>query len=131
MKPRVLLVEDSPLNRKLARDILTARGHEVVEASTVDEAKQKLESMVPDVVLLDVMIPGGGGEVVAALIKASERLYKVPVVAVTAFAMPGDKERLLACGFDGYISKPIDTRQFGPTVESWAAKNKEVEENAS
>lgn len=125
MKLQILLVEDSLLNRKLARDILTARGHEVVEAGSGDEAKQKLASMDPDVVLLDVMIPGGGGEAIAALIKSSDRHYKVPVIAVTAFAMPGDKERLLASGFDAYISKPIDTRQFGPTVESWAAKNKE------
>jgi CheY-like chemotaxis protein len=119
MKPRVLLVEDSPMNRKLARDILRSRGHEVIEAVSVDDAKSKLVGLVPDVVLLDVMLPGGGGEEVVRFMRASDSHKRIPIVAVTAFAMHGDKERLLASGYDGYISKPIDTRQFGPTVESW------------
>jgi CheY-like chemotaxis protein len=123
MKIRVLLVEDSPMNRRLVRDILVVRGHEVIEAASVDEAKKKLDGAPYDVVLLDVMLPGGGGEAVVVAIRASEIYRSVPVVAVTAFAMPGDKERLLANGFDGYISKPIDTKQFGATVESWATRN--------
>ena len=129
MKARVLLVEDSPLNRKLARDILKSRGHEVVEAVSVEDAKKKLTMMVPDVALLDVMLPGGGGEEVIKFMRTSTELKKVPIVAVTAFAMPGDREYLLASGYDGYISKPIDTRQFGPTGESWCTQANRAKES--
>jgi two-component system cell cycle response regulator DivK len=125
MKVRVLLVEDNFLNRMLARDILLSRGHEIVEAGSADEAKAKLAGFVPDIILLDVQIPGGGGQAVLSFIRSRPALAAIPVVAVTALAMPGDKERLLASGFDFYISKPIDTRGFGPTVESFVAKNKE------
>jgi CheY-like chemotaxis protein len=121
MKARVLLVEDSPLNRRLVHDILEARGHEVIEAASVEETRARLDDFVPNVVLLDVMIPGGGGEAVVRMLRSSEAHRNVPVVAVTGLVMPGDEQRLLANGFDGYIPKPIDTKKFGATVEAWCA----------
>ncbi|MHB2019893.1 MAG: ATP-binding response regulator [Candidatus Xenobia bacterium] len=117
---KVLIVEDNLLNRRLVRDILCHRGHQVLEAGSVPEARACLRESLPDVVLLDIQIPGGGGEMLLAEIRQEPRLASLTVVAVTAFAMSGDRERLLAEGFDAYISKPIETLTFGPEVESLA-----------
>ena len=118
-RARILVVEDDALNRLLLHDILELRGHEVVEAATVDEARRKLEVDRLDLLLLDVQIPGGGGEAVVKEVRKRAQLADLPIVAVTSLAMPGDRERLLSSGFQGYLSKPIDTRTFGPTVEAF------------
>ncbi len=117
-KSLILLVEDNPLNRQLVRDILIYRGHEVMEAATVSEAKLKLEQAKPDLVLLDIQIPGGGGEVLFKQIRGRPELADVPVIAITAFAMPSDVARFRKLGFDAYLSKPIDTRQFASQVQA-------------
>jgi CheY-like chemotaxis protein len=117
-KSLILLVEDNPLNRQLVRDILIYRGHEVLEAATVSEAKLKLEQAKPDLVLLDIQIPGGGGEVLFKQIRERPELADVPVIAITAFAMPSDVARFRRLGFDAYLSKPIDTRQFASQVQA-------------
>lgn len=119
MSARILVVEDHPLNFKLVSDILEFRGHRVEGAASVAEARDALERARPDLVLLDIEIPGGGGLAVLVYIRATKVLADLPVIALTAFAMDGDRERLLAAGFDGYLSKPIDTREFGPIVESF------------
>jgi len=116
---RILIVEDNPLNRLLVHDILELRGHDVLEAATVEEALGALQAMRPDLLLLDVQIPGGGGEAVIREVRARDELADLPIVAVTSLAMPGDRERLLSIGFQGYLSKPIDTRTFGPAVETY------------
>jgi CheY-like chemotaxis protein len=116
---RILVVEDNPLNRLLVHDILELRGHEVVEAATVDEARAQLDRERPDLLLLDVQIPGGGGEAVIRDVRQRPDLADLPIIAVTSLAMPGDRERLLSIGFQGYLSKPIDTRTFGTAVEAY------------
>jgi two-component system cell cycle response regulator DivK len=116
---RILVVEDNAANRLLVRDILRHRGHEIFEAASVEEGRAWLQRQALDLVLLDVRIPGGGGEQLLREIRSDPRFTAVPVVAVTAQAMRGDRERLLAAGFDGYVSKPIDTRGFGPEIESF------------
>jgi CheY-like chemotaxis protein len=120
----VLLVEDNPMNRVLASEILKRRGHRIIEAANVGEAIDCLRSSVPDIVLLDIQIPGGGGELVLRHIRDEPRLASLVVVAVTAYSMRGDRERILALGFDGYVSKPIDTRRFGPDVECFLEKGR-------
>jgi CheY-like chemotaxis protein len=116
---RILIVEDNPLNRLLIHDILELRGHQVIEAATVDEARQTLSELRPDLLLLDVQIPGGGGEAIIREVKKRADLSDLPIIAVTSLAMPGDRERLLSIGFQGYLSKPIDTRTFGAAIESY------------
>jgi CheY-like chemotaxis protein len=116
---RILIVEDNPLNRLLIRDILALRGHEVIEAATVDEARAALAAHKPDLLLLDVQIPGGGGEAVIREVRKRADLADLPIVAVTSLAMPGDRERLLGIGFQGYLSKPIDTRTFAAAIETY------------
>ncbi len=115
---RVLVVEDNVLNMRLVRDVLQLAGHQVVEATNVDEGQARLAELVPDGVLLDIAIPGGGGPALLAWIRANQQLAQLPVIAVTAFAMRGDEERLLAMGFDGYISKPIEIGSFAQRVEA-------------
>jgi len=119
MRIRILIVEDNAMNLELVRDILDYRGHEVVVAKSVPEARDQLVRHRPDLLLLDIQIPGGGGEVLLREIRSDPTIARLPVIAVTALAMDGDRARLLAAGFDGYISKPIDTKTFGPTVESF------------
>ena len=118
-RARILVVEDNSLNRLLVHDLLALRGHEVIEAANVDEARTLLDLERLDLLLLDVHIPGGGGEAVVREVRKRAELANLPIVAVTSLAMPGDRERLLGSGFQGYLSKPIDTRTFGPTVEAF------------
>lgn len=119
MKGNVLVVEDHPLNLRLVRDILEFHGHTVVSAIDVPEARLRLSEQRPDLVLLDIQLPGGGGELLLREIRADVELADLVVVAVTAQAMDGDEDRLLDAGFDGYLSKPIDTRTFASTVEAF------------
>jgi CheY-like chemotaxis protein len=120
---RILIVEDNPLNRLLIHDLLVLRGHEVLEAATVDEALAVLAvdapELLPDLLLLDVQIPGGGAEAIIREVQRRPELSALPIVAVTSLAMPGDRERLLSIGFQGYLSKPIDTRSFGAAIETY------------
>ena len=118
-RARILIVEDNALNRMLLHDLLELRGHEVVEAATVDEARRALDAGRLDLLLLDVQIPGGGAEAVIRHARARAEFAEIPIVAVTSLAMPGDRERLLGSGFQGYLSKPIDTRTFGTIVEAF------------
>jgi two-component system cell cycle response regulator DivK len=119
VRARILIVEDNHLNRLLLHDILELRGHEVIEAANVGEACLMLDHERVDLILLDVQIPGGGGEAVIEEVRKRAELADLPIVAVTSLAMPGDRERLLGSGFQGYLSKPIDTRTFGPSIEAY------------
>src|SRR6185312_6549560 len=127
-RARILIVEDDALNRLLVHDLLELRGHEVVEAATVEEARRVLDHDRLDLLLLDVHIPGGGAEAVIRDARARPRLAAIPIVAVTSLAMPGDRERLLGSGFQGYLSKPIDTRTFGAVVESFLGSSTGAED---
>jgi two-component system, cell cycle response regulator DivK len=127
-RARILVVEDNALNRLLVHDLLELRGHEIIEAATVDEARRALDVERPDLLLLDVQIPGGGAEAIIRDARRRPGFESVPIVAVTSLAMPGDRERLLGIGFQGYMSKPIDTRTFGSVVESFLERGARMEE---
>ncbi len=115
---RVLIVDDQAVNRELARALLEHRGHAADEAASAAAAIAALDrGPAPDVVLLDIDLPGGG-LTVAAHIRAAPALEGVTVIAYTALAMRGDRERLLAAGCDGYISKPISVRTFVAEIEA-------------
>jgi CheY-like chemotaxis protein len=115
---KILLVEDNVVNRRLVRDLLVHRGHSIIEAANVREARERLDESI-DLALVDLQIPGGSGEDVLHDIRGRPFGRTLPVIVVTASAMAGERERLLAAGFDAYLSKPIDTRTFGPTIESF------------
>ena len=113
---QVLVVEDNEKNLKLVRDLLRFRGLTATEARTGREAVASAASCPPDIVLLDIDLPDMPGTEVLTELRGLEGMASVPIVAVTAYAMKGDAERLLASGFDGYIAKPVDVRSFVDTV---------------
>jgi two-component system, cell cycle response regulator DivK len=119
---RVLVVEDNDKNMKLIRDVLQATGYDTVEASTGDDAVKLAVSQAPALVLMDVQLPGIDGVEALARLRDDERTASIPVLALTAQAMHGDRERFLAAGFDGYLSKPVDVAELLRTVEEYCKR---------
>ena len=113
--PRILIVEDSPDNMKLFRTILTLKGHEVTGLAGGDNLLETVQSFAPELVLMDIQLPGKDGFALLREIRESPHA-KLWVVALSAHAMTGDRERALEAGFDGYITKPIDIRAFPDQV---------------
>ena len=107
---RVLIAEDNAVNRELLRELLETRGYTVIEACNGEEALRLLEDSKPDILLLDLGMPLLDGYQTIHKIREKPNLSTLPVLAVTAYAMQGDKERILRSGFDGYLSKPIDPK---------------------
>jgi two-component system cell cycle response regulator DivK len=109
---RILVVEDNEKNMKLFRDVLGASGFRTLEATTGGEAVDMASEHTPDLVLMDIQLPDLGGVHALQRLRADERTAAIPVLAVTAQAMRGDRERFLAEGFDGYVSKPVNVREL-------------------
>lgn len=115
---RILIVEDNPDNMKLFRAVLSVRGHTVIGLSGGEGLLQTLRAEHPQIVLLDIQLPGEDGfQLLERLKRSGEPLP--PIVALTAHAMSGDRERAIAAGFDDYLTKPIDVMTFGATVEKY------------
>lgn len=114
---KILIAEDNATNRELFRELLEARGHDVDEACDGPEALRKLEQSRPDILLLDIGMPVLDGFAVARAIRANSRLAGLPILAVTAYAMQGDRERILESGFDGYLSKPINAKSLAEELD--------------
>ena len=113
---KILVVEDDPWSQRIVCELLEMRGHEVIAADNVCNARTQLAER-PEAVLLDIHIPGGGGEALLREIRGDAEMAKLPVIAMTASAMAGDRERFLSQGFTAYLCKPLDVQSFGPTVE--------------
>jgi CheY-like chemotaxis protein len=113
---RILLVEDNPQNRRLAQFLLTAQGYVVYEATTGPEALELARAHLPNLILMDLRLPGLDGYAVTRALKDDELTKQIPVIALTAFAMEGDREKAFEAGCDDYITKPIDTRSFPAAV---------------
>jgi CheY-like chemotaxis protein len=113
---RILLVEDNAQNRRLAQFLLTSHGYVVYEAITGPEAIELARAHLPHLILMDLRLPGLDGYEVTKALKGDDRTRQIPVIALTAFAMEGDREKALQAGCDGYITKPIDTRRFPAAV---------------
>jgi len=109
---RVLVVEDTAANMKLAAMLLRNAGHDVLQAWSAEEGLALARECRPQLILMDMHLPGLDGLAATRMLKADQRTRAIPVVAVTAFAMSGDEERMLAAGCDGYIPKPIRYRAF-------------------
>ena len=114
--PRVLIVEDNLLNMELATDVLEAAGYEVRQAWTAEDGLAAARADGPDVVLMDLGLPGMDGLAATRLLKEDAATRDLPVIALTAHAMSGDRERALEAGCDAYVSKPIDTRTLAETI---------------
>jgi two-component system, cell cycle response regulator DivK len=109
---RVLVVEDNPLNLKLVRDVLLRAGFEVIEAHSGEEGVSQARASAPDLILMDLQLPGIDGTEAMRMIKEDPDATSIPIVALTAFAMSEDRERALRSGFNGYLIKPISIRDL-------------------
>lgn len=112
MMTRIMIVDDNPANLKLAGDLLEMEGFEVHRSMDAESALVEVSNFRPVLILMDVALPGMDGIQLTRKLKAERKTSKIKIVAFTAFAMKGDRERMLTAGFDGYITKPIDTREF-------------------
>lgn len=115
----ILVVEDNEANQLLARAVLELEGYEVRVAGSAPEAREELSGCVPDLILMDVQLPGQDGLSFTRMLKSDAATSSIPVVALTAHAMNGDRAQALSAGCVGYISKPIDTRTLGAQVRQF------------
>ena len=115
----ILIVEDNDKNLKLARDLLQHDGFRTLEAETAAAAIALAEQHVPDLILMDIQLPDMDGVTALGRLREMGTTTSIPIVAVTAFAMAADQERLLAAGFDGYLAKPIDIHNFSDSVRQY------------
>ena len=115
---RILVIEDQELNRKVVRIVLQSKGYIVIEATDAVEAIASLEAATPQLILMDIALPGQSGEELARRIKANLAWVDIPIIALTAAAMSGDKERILKAGCDDYLSKPIDIQVLVERIET-------------
>lgn len=113
---RILVVDDNPTNLKLASDVLDCAGFEVWKAADAEEALVVIQQQKPDLILMDIALPGMDGLTLTRQLKADASTRDIRIVALTAFAMKGDDEKAFAAGCDGYIPKPIDTRKLPSQV---------------
>ncbi len=119
MRRHLLLIEDNEQNRYLATYLLALRGHRITPAITGPEGIKLAREETPDLILLDIQLPTMDGYSVARALRAIESLRQVPIVAVTSYAMMGDREKALASGCNGYIEKPINPESFVAEVEAF------------
>lgn len=115
-KGTILIVEDNVMNLELATDLLTRAGYSVQEAGSAEEGLRLARGQPPDLILMDLRLPGMDGYTALRRLREDSQTSGIPVVALTAQAMKGDQEAALKAGFDGYIPKPVDTRTFSQTI---------------
>jgi CheY-like chemotaxis protein len=115
----VLVVDDNPTNLKLVSDVLEFDGYRILKATDAEEAQEVIRSSPPDLILMDIALPGMDGLTLTRRLKDDEATRQIVIVALTAFAMKGDDEKARLAGCDGYITKPIDTRKLSELVAGY------------
>ena len=119
MGKRILVVEDHEENRRLLRDLLTSVGYELIEAVTGEEGLTLAEAEVPELILMDIQLPGMDGYEVTRRIKSNPALRHIPVVAVTSYALSGDDVKALEAGCDAYVTKPFDPTELLAKIQEF------------
>ena len=114
----ILIVEDNEKNLKLVRDLLQVKGYRTLEAGTAEQGIALARGHTPRLILMDIQLPGMDGVTALGQLKADPGTAQIPVVALTAFAMPDDRQRFHAAGFDGYLVKPINIRELLEAVRA-------------
>lgn len=117
-----MVVEDNEKNRKLVRVVLKAKGYNVIEATTGEEALNLLKNQKPNIILMDIQLPGIDGLTLIKQIKADSVTKEIPIIAVTAYAMKGDEQKILDTGCEAYMSKPINTQELPLVIEKYIKK---------
>jgi two-component system cell cycle response regulator DivK len=125
-KGNILYVEDNPDNRSLIRRVLNSEGYSVIEAINAKQALEKLEGGEIDLILMDINMPDMDGYILTSKIKAIEKFSTIPIVAVTANVMRGDREKSLQAGCNGYIQKPIDVDTLAQQIERFMIRSNNV-----
>jgi two-component system cell cycle response regulator DivK len=120
---RILIAEDNETSLKLFRDVLQVNGFETLEATTGEQAVELATQHDPDLILMDIRLAGMDGVVALHRLREDERTASTPVVALTAQAMAGDRERFLDAGFNGYISKPVNVREFLAVIQRYCDRH--------
>lgn len=118
---RVLIVEDNPLNMKLFSAMISAQGYEVLQATDGPLGLQMAQHLQPDLIVMDIQLPGLSGLEVTERLKADDTTRTIPIIATTAFALRGDEEKIRASGCDGYMAKPIAITEFIELIDSFVA----------
>jgi two-component system, cell cycle response regulator DivK len=126
MKKRILIVEDNDLNLKLFRDLLTAHGYDTIETKEGMEAIKLTRTEHPDLILMDIQLPEISGLDVTRKLKSEDSIRDIPIIAVTAFAMKDDEEKILSAGCEAYVSKPISIVPFLNTVRRFLGEEELV-----
>ncbi len=121
MGKRILVVEDHEENRRILRDLLTSAGYAITEATTGEEGVTLAETQHPDLILMDIQLPGLDGYEATRRIKAQPALSRIPIIAVTSYALSGDDRRALEAGCDAYVAKPFSPRDLLVKVRSFTA----------
>ena len=119
----ILVVEDNELNMKLVRGLIKIGKYRMLEAIDAESGIEQIREQRPDLVLMDIQLPGMDGLSAAKIIKKDPHLQDIPLVALTSYAMQGDEEKALEAGCSGYIAKPIDTRKFLKTISQYLKDN--------
>lgn len=125
MAKKILVVEDNEMNRTLLRDLLEHYGYEVAEAVNGADGIELARKHHPDLILLDIQMPVMNGFSSMEVMKNDQALCGTKIIALTSFAMKGDRERIMAAGFDGYLAKPVDTRALPGLVKEWLEKGRD------
>ena len=113
---KILVIEDLPINMELVTDLLELAGYKVFQAETAETGIEMARTEFPDLILMDIGLPGMDGLTATGILKQDRSTEGIPIIALTSHAMKGDEKKVLAAGCDGYITKPIDTRELPQTV---------------
>jgi two-component system cell cycle response regulator DivK len=122
---KILIVEDNEKNMKLVRDILRHKGHETLEAATGEDGVRLALEQVPTLILMDIQLPDIDGIEALRRIRANAALDATPVIAVSASVMPDDQQKIVTSGFDAFVTKPINLKQFQATVQRFLASGRQ------
>lgn len=123
MSQRILVIEDQEDNRRILRDLLTSVGYEIMEAGTGEEGVSRAEAEHPDLILMDIQLPGLDGYEATRRIKANPALSQIPIIAVTSYALSGDEAKAYEAGCNGYISKPFSPRALLAKVREFLSSS--------
>ena len=116
---KVLIIEDNELNRKLITSLLLLKNYKVLEAEDAETGIEIARKWMPDLILMDIQLPGMDGLTATRVLKSDDNLKSIPIVAVTSYAMSGDEDKAIAAGCVGYITKPIETREFIKSISGY------------
>ncbi|UCE40876.1 MAG: response regulator [Candidatus Aminicenantes bacterium] len=115
---KILIIEDNPMNMELTTDLLKVSGYVIIQAETAEEGIAMAREQLPDLIIMDIGLPVMDGLSAVEILKKDEKTKDIPILALTSYAMKGDREKILEAGCEGYLAKPIDTRKFADEVRA-------------